>query len=667
MAQALCAQVLPGINITVVWCLWAPGLSDGSFTILRSGFFLKPDGTHSARMFDLRRLRRSLEPYWIRENYAQLEDLLAEFPVRGLATLDRYVAALRRRCRDLAAKRSRVLDTLGPASTVLPLTHGGRGCVRFLRYRIPSFPGHSGEIEREFSEAAMRGCRLAADLIVERLPVAIPGIHRRYVLDLFGCEEPAEDVVYVDSSVGLPAAAAFLSAWLRLPLPRGIVLTGDLDGDTGRLLPVGGLREKLECLRTELKGWFHRLIYPVDTPDAPQAENNDLAPAASLKEAFDLIWGDAWRTHAFPEHVDLERALSDAEHEYRLKHTELALAAFRQIVRLCDRQRDVPTIRYKALRRLGSCLTHLGRAEEASGILEQCLAAGSALFHDGRISVEEYQRSRISHAVCLGDQYRFAEGIDVIDDVVAELRNHRSSPQAVGRALGTRALLLCHSGRYAEAEAQYRESIHDFRKEDKKSELPQDFCWLAISLGEQGRSSDALRAVSDGRECSAGIAEPANRLANEHFLRYAEFRICARISRPDLAIRLPAPSAEEYSPPLQWLAALTLRYRAECLLSLGMDEEAILHCKRSAGLFQDSYLVETLAPLAAEPQLLLSGHHARKGEFEICRGLVRSATELILKHKAARHFFEPLVENLLQAEAADLEQTVSSVLRRLPY
>jgi tetratricopeptide (TPR) repeat protein len=483
----------------------------------------------------------------------------------------------------------------------------------------------------------------------------------RFTFRIWGCED-GDHLPIGDYSITLPAAVAFFSAWTGRPVPAGWVLTGNIDPQTGQLIPVGSLREKLAALSTELQGWFKMLIVPASAETADYPRNAEhLLPVRTLPEALDLLWGATWQK-VNPEKLDLAGALEDATAEYYTGNNQAALLAFDRIAILCGQKGQMRRIKYHALWRRGSCDTHLGNINIAKLSIEKAHKLGRQLLSEKIILPDDYYGCLTSNAICLDDAYDFANAAAAINEVIRHLLKARATPEALGRAMGTRALISLHLRRLADAECSCLRSITAFKTFGKMAELSRSYCWLAIVRGERGDLEGADRAFNKAKEY-AGILSPA--AFQSQYFAYADARISVRTHRYRRCVRRTADLTSKAT--TSWPIALAIRYRAEAHLRLNKLEECLDDCHRSQDLFSHLEIGETIAPLAAQPHIVATVANMQMADYSSASEQWASAIQLINRHKGASNYFQPTLRRIASEMVARHACEHLNLLKRMPY
>lgn len=625
--------------------------------------FTSSQSASAQNVLGLGALGREVEAHFLRENYVALRAILKRRQLRSTSTTEQaFIAALQEQVGILVDRRIEILKRLSCGTTIVPLVHGGHGCLRFLSFakRGTAAKFTQRKLAGDSLRAVNAGCLAVVKLIADELHVPPPMPQSRFMFGIDGCDE-TDDLSISDRSVALPAAVAFFSAWTGRPIPNGFVLTGDIDPETGELIPASGLDEKLRVLSAELQGWFRVLVVSLNAaPTIRGSSSGRIVALGTLQQIFDHLWGASWRK-VDPKTLDLAGALEDATAEYYMGNNHVARLAFDTISTLAGRKTQMRRIKYYALWRKGSCDTHLGNVSNAKVSLEQAARLGRTL-SNGIIPPADYYGCLISRAVCLDDAYDFTGAIRAIDDVIRHLGKVNATSETLGRAKGTRALILLHARRFAEAERSYLQSIQAFKAFGKPAELPRSYCWLAIVRGERGDSAGADRAFRTAEKYSELLNPTA--FPSQYSL-YADARLSVRTGRHLRCVTRTENRLSKLGK--SWPVALAIRYRAEALLALNKFEESLDACRKSQDLFCQLDVTETLAPLAAQPRVIGAIAHFQLGDYAGAADQWESAIELIHQHKTASSYFGPLLRPLNSHIAKSYCSERLALLRKMPY
>jgi ATP-dependent Lon protease len=94
-------------------------------------------------------------------------------------------------------------------------------------------------------------------------------------------------------SAGITLASSLLSTLCQMPPRPGFAMTGELTL-TGRILPIGGLKEKMLAA---IRSGMEKALLPLDNKDEWAELDNDIRSSISVQfvenasEAFDLLFG----------------------------------------------------------------------------------------------------------------------------------------------------------------------------------------------------------------------------------------------------------------------------------------------------------------------------------------------------------------------------------------
>jgi ATP-dependent Lon protease len=184
---------------------------------------------------------------------------------------------------DLAALKEQIGVITG-----LAWTEAG-GQIMFLEAAIMTgkenliLTGSLGEVMKESAQAALSYIRSNAALFnIEEDFFADHDIHIHL---------PAGAIPKDGPSAGLAIAMALISILAKRPARRDVALTGELTL-SGRLLPVGGVREKIMAAR---RAGIKKVIFPsLNDPDLQEIplelkENMQVIGAATVEEIVDLV------------------------------------------------------------------------------------------------------------------------------------------------------------------------------------------------------------------------------------------------------------------------------------------------------------------------------------------------------------------------------------------
>jgi ATP-dependent Lon protease len=186
---------------------------------------------------------------------------------------------------DVVYKEARIGVTYGLAwtevgGTMLPVeTRGFEGTGELI------ITGNLGDVMKESARIALSWLRSA-------------GEKYRFVLDItktdFHIHVPEGAIPKDGPSAGITLVASFLSTLCQLSPKPGIAMTGELTL-TGRILPIGGLKEKLLAA---IRNGMETVLLPVDNRDDWEELDKDIRDALpvefveSAEEAFTFIFGE---------------------------------------------------------------------------------------------------------------------------------------------------------------------------------------------------------------------------------------------------------------------------------------------------------------------------------------------------------------------------------------
>jgi ATP-dependent Lon protease len=100
-------------------------------------------------------------------------------------------------------------------------------------------------------------------------------------------------------SAGITLAASLLSTLCQKPPKPGIAMTGELTL-TGRILPIGGLKEKLLAA---VRNGMEKVLLPEDNREDWEELDKDIRDAVTVEfvdnadKAFDILFGKEIRRH----------------------------------------------------------------------------------------------------------------------------------------------------------------------------------------------------------------------------------------------------------------------------------------------------------------------------------------------------------------------------------
>jgi ATP-dependent Lon protease len=187
---------------------------------------------------------------------------------------------------DVVYTEARIGVTYGLAwtevgGTMLPVeTRGFEGTGELI------ITGNLGDVMKESARIALSWLRSA-------------GEKYRFVLDItktdFHIHVPEGAIPKDGPSAGITLVASLLSTLCQASPKPGIAMTGELTL-TGRILPIGGLKEKLLAA---IRNGMETVLLPVDNRDDWEELDKDIRDAISAEfvenaaDAFTLLFGDA--------------------------------------------------------------------------------------------------------------------------------------------------------------------------------------------------------------------------------------------------------------------------------------------------------------------------------------------------------------------------------------
>ncbi|MDR1024635.1 MAG: endopeptidase La [Treponema sp.] len=187
--------------------------------------------------------------------------------------------------RDLVFKEERVGVSYGLAWTetggaILPVeTRAFKGDGGLI------ITGNLGDVMKESARIAVSWLRSAAENYRFRLDIAKTDFH---------IHVPEGAIPKDGPSAGITLAASLLSTLCQKPPLRGISMTGELTL-TGRILPIGGLKEKLLAA---VRNGMEKTILPEDNRDDWEELDRDIQEAMpvefveNIEDAFALLFGE---------------------------------------------------------------------------------------------------------------------------------------------------------------------------------------------------------------------------------------------------------------------------------------------------------------------------------------------------------------------------------------
>ncbi|MDR1445025.1 MAG: endopeptidase La [Treponema sp.] len=186
--------------------------------------------------------------------------------------------------RDLVFKEERTGVSYGLAWTesggaILPVeTRGFKGDGGLI------ITGNLGDVMKESAQIALSWLRSAAGDYRFRLDIAKTDFH---------IHVPEGAIPKDGPSAGITLAASLLSTLCQQPPLRGIAMTGELTL-TGRILPIGGLKEKLLAA---VRNGMEKTLLPEDNRDDWEELDRDIREAMpvefveNIEDAFTLLFG----------------------------------------------------------------------------------------------------------------------------------------------------------------------------------------------------------------------------------------------------------------------------------------------------------------------------------------------------------------------------------------
>lgn len=560
-------------------------------------------------------------------------------------------------------RSARLSDLRKPGRTLLPLvSRQERTCYRLLSFE----EDRQGEFWQESMDATFRGAvatgyRTILNKIGQDLDVALPSPQVGYccrVLPLAGRGNP--DIRLTDRSVALPAAVAFLSAWASLPIPEGVVLTGDLDPESGRVKRVRALESKLRAIISETPaGWLRRYVVPAGDSETvaslraayPQIE---IIGVETIDEVLTHLWSD-WRQRISIPSPALERSFEDADKDYENHRYADALPIYQ---RLAELTADSPTDRrlhYLSHWRCCATLTHLGRWSAARKHLQRALELGPELRAGQLISNAEYMGPINNFAHLLADAYCFEPALRLLDRAIARYEKDKESLEILGRAYGTRGHIRFFAGNAEAAVPDLERAIECFSRIGALHELPRDYCWLGIAHAYLGERKEGLEAISRGYDILARHhTDPHRRQLTSHFLDYAGVCLDARTGSAEATRASAARALRGFGGQAHWLAPMIRRYLAESMLANGFLDEASAEAAAAVDFFdqlgvsvsRSNSSLLSLHPLAAKTRLTKALIHHARAETRMAEQEIEAAVDLLRRFRAAAPFFKLFLARL---------------------
>jgi tetratricopeptide (TPR) repeat protein len=579
----------------------------------------------------------------------------------------------------------RLAELRRPGRILIPLiSRHNRACYRLLAFD----EDRRGEFWQESMDTTFRGAvasgyRAILNRIGGELDVPLPSPQINYrcrVLPMADCGDP--DVELTDRSVALPAAVAFFSAWTALPIPDGIVMTGDVDPNSGRIKPVRSVDTKLQALLDETPNrWLKRYFVPACDAEGfarlraafPQTE---ITAVGTIEEVLAHLWSD-WRGRIVVPAPVLEQSFDDADDDYKNHRYEDALPIYRKLVELTqDRPRDIK-LHYMSQWRCGATLTHLGRWRAAGKHLRRARKFGPLLRAERVISNADYIGLINNVAHLLTDAYRFEEALALVDDAIVRCEDDEESLEILGRACGTRGLIGFMAGRDVETIKYLNRAIDCFARIGAEDELPRDYCWLGIAYAHVGQRGEGFEAIRLGNDILRRNHADANRRkVTQQFLDYA--MVCLEaLTGSAASTRIAADRAlTGIGEQPYWLAPMVHRYLAESLLANSLPDEALIETAAANTLFDQLGVTSSrpdrsllsLYPLAAKTRLTAALVQYARHEEAAAEQEIAVAAGLLRRFRPAGRFFRPYLSQLTNhAHGNDSWHTVNEIVAKIRY
>ncbi|APR79608.1 Hypothetical protein A7982_04955 [Minicystis rosea] len=268
------------------------------------------------------------------------------------------------------------------------------------------------------------------------------------------------------SSIGLPAALAFVAHYAPRRAPLSAILATGALGDGG-IERVGHMPEKLSIAAAERE--VGCLLLPADEPLARGADR-----AATLAEAFAIVFGDG---PVAPDvrhlHVD---AVLQRVHADRDSHRGIDLLS------ALPRDALAPADRARVLLELGSLHRHIGQSSEAARLH----AEARVLLDEERavIGAEAAERYELECWATALDDFR-------IEETIAALRARLASPflklRNELRCRGMLAQAVGMSGRFGEAARIRAENLPIHARSDALRKVaPATHGYIALDAARAG-------------------------------------------------------------------------------------------------------------------------------------------------------------------------------------
>ena len=359
--------------------------------------------------------------------------------------------------RGSAANRVRIAAgevRLRPGIHCLVTLPDGTGAALPLR---PT-PGHPRATDQDFREACVTAHEHARTILGDR---SLPML--RFELE--------EELAVFGSSIGLPAALAFVAYFADAKAPaRAVLATGDLLPD-GRIAQVGQLDAKFAIARAEARDEGDAVIlFPSGSSSRPGVQH-----VSTFAEAAQVVFGQ-------PLHLAVTHSAVDTMiHRARvLSSTPEGIALLESI----DHAALAPADRARVLFDLGSFHRNLGHCHVAWRIHSEArLLLDAERQVIGGEAAERYQLECWATEL---DQFR-------LDKAVAQLRERLARPflklRNELRCRGMLAQGLAMGGRFTEAVAVRSQNLalHD-RSDALGAVRPATLCHLALdaALGGDG-------------------------------------------------------------------------------------------------------------------------------------------------------------------------------------
>lgn len=461
-----------------------------------------------------------------------------------------------------------------------------------------------------------------------------------------------ERVPLFGGSVGLPAALAFVEKWSGRPPQIPVLATGEVDA-FGNILPIQGLREKIDAALTELADSPGLVLIPgAQAAEAANKPSDRLRPVRTVEEAVTVVWSE------YPVAVDrsllsLEATLEEAQNA---KDPGQAL----RILKSHPTEGLAKADRARLLFAIGSQYRHLGRSVEAAKIHDEArkLLDGSE-GAVGRQAVETFEMEAFATAM---DLFSF-EGLEkALGERVRQpfLADHNKV-----RCQGLLAQLLSTVGRHAEA-VILRQSNLSIQKanEAMRREIPRTLACLAYESARGGMADlfeKTVRELFDKTEKDDTLQARYNLCAvarglvllgrHMDLLDWARGRTRLWKQKPDLNL-MRLVSGETSKIVATHPEVSLVRAFVRALRRAGEhDRAAALGASFQMGIPQRDDLVYWLAVLAQVEGALALNESGRKREAQALLAL--AAVNLKTSHPWAARFYGSL---LSEVENSHLEE-----------